>query len=789
MTASERYQEVQELFLAALKVPAAERRAFLDERCHQDEWLQHEVESLLAEDARGSEFLRSGGVAARPAEVRLVLAAGTRVGPYEISEMIDAGGMGEVYRARDTKLRREVALKVLPESFVNDPERVARFRREAQVVASLNHPHIAAIYGLEESGGMLALVMELVDGPTLAARITSGPLAIEEALRISGQIIDALEAAHERGIVHRDLKPGNVKITSDGAVKVLDFGLAKVLNQSSILDSGSSLIATHEGMILGTAPYMSPEQARGPAVDRRTDIWAFGVMLYEMITGRRPFAGNSVAEVLASVVKDEPDLSRLPSGIAALVARCLTKDPRNRWGSMGDVRWALHELPKGPSTAVTPARRRQYLPWALAAFVTLAATAIWLWKPKASQPLMHVEITAPEGTTFGPVGWGQVAVSPDGRLLAFIATGKDGKRRLWLRSLESGAAAPLTGTENAGLIPAWSPDSRWLGFTANGKFQKIDVVAGGPPQVICEYAAGAAAWNSQGTILFGLRDHPLQQVPASGGKPASLFGLDDSRGETWQAGPAFLPDGHHFIYDSAANEGGFVLASLDGKTRRLLAPVQNGASRYAPSPQGGGWLLYRTNNQLFARPLDPDKGQFTGEAALISDSIVGGGPGFSVSANGVLAFRHMRASLSQLTWFDRAGKQLSMPGESGNLKYPRISPDQTMAAFVRTEAGNPDIWLLDVAQNKSTRFTSDRGRDDFSVWSSDSSRIIYFSQREDEQLLVERPANSTGAETVLFKIPGVSSESSGVLYVSKVPTGLSLMAGGSSQANGSGRAV
>src|SRR5215471_12620519 len=496
MTSPERFNGVQELFHAVLNLPPAGRQAFLNDRCSQDESLRQEVESLLAEDARRSGFVQTGLGADPPSAPALMLARGTRLGPYEISEIVGAGGMGEVYRARDTKLRRDVALKVLPASFANDPERISRFQREAQLLASLNHPHIAAIYGLEESNRMVALVMELVEGPTLAERITSGPVALEEGLGIAKQIADALEAAHERGIVHRDLKPANVKITAEGVVKVLDFGLGKVLNaDSSVRDS---LTATRAGVILGTAAYMSPEQARGEAVDKRADIWAFGVVLYEMLTGRRPFAGDTIADVLASVIKDQPDLSALPpsSGraLTAVVTRCLSKEPRNRWGSIGDVRWALDALVAGPdspapgrhsvaveNTAVRPEvaempQRTSVPRWSrwvwLAAIGGVAAFTASMWighragRTPALGPMVRFTIPPPPGAVFEPgSGRQSFQLSPDGRFLAFTARDQDTERRIWFRDLAQPESRVLPDTTRATSL-FWSPDSKHIYYTA-----------------------------------------------------------------------------------------------------------------------------------------------------------------------------------------------------------------------------------------------------------------------------------------------------------------------------------
>jgi Tol biopolymer transport system component len=771
VSSSEHFHEVQELFLAALDLPTAERRTFLDVRCHENASLRQDVESLLGQHARGSDFMRTGDGSA---ESRLVLESGTRLGPYEISELIATGGMGEVYRARDTKLRREVALKVLPESFIKHPERVARFQREAQVVASLNHPNIAAVYGLEESGGVLALVMELVDGPTLAARIASGPLAIEEASGIAYQIIDALEAAHERGIVHRDLKPGNVKITSDGLVKVLDFGLAKVLDErSSLLDAGSSLAATHDGVILGTAPYMSAEQARGAAVDKRADIWAFGVVFYEMLTGGRPFGGGCIADVLGSILKDEPDLSALPPDITAVVRRCLNKDPRNRWGSMGDVRWALQALRNGPAPSAAPAGRGRYLPLAAAALLTAAAAVMWFGKPKPAQPLLQMEITAPEGTTFGSERLtGQLALSPDGQRLAFLANGKDGKSRLWIRSLESGKATALPGTEDVGLNPFWSPDSRWIAFNVHGALEKSDVVAGGSPQLICECAVGIGTWNSDGLILTNGRNAPIQRVSAAGGRPTTVFDFDRTRGEHWMGAPDFLPDGKRFIYGTFTPQSSAVLASIDGKLRRPLFETRHSPAMYAPNPAGGGWLLYVDDGELLARAFDPAKGVVTGEPSLVVNTIPGG-PSWSTSANGILAFRHDRANQSQLSWFSREGTALSAPIQTGNLNYPRISPDQKTIAFVRIEDRNSDIWLFDIPRNASARFTSEPEDDNYPVWSRDGSRIIHSSLRGNDRWIVERPANGVGQETLLRKGAGIRSPLLELPFNSLLPTDVS----------------
>ena len=453
----------------------------------------------------------------------MTIAAGTKIGAYEITGAIGAGGMGEVYRARDTKLGRDVALKVLPDAFARDVERMARFQREAKVLASLNHSNIAAIYGFEDSGNTHALVMELVEGPTLADRIKSGPIPIDEALRIAKQICEALEYAHERGIVHRDLKPANVKVTNDDAVKVLDFGLAKAIEgDASSMDIANSptmsRLATMQGVLLGTAAYMSPEQARGKVVDRRADIWAFGCVLYEMLTGKMVFGGGAVTDTLAAVLRAEPDWSQLPAGtptrVRVLLQRCLQKDAKQRLQAIGDARISLDEVlsgapeptPAGTAQAALPLWRRA-LPWALlgGAAITIA---LLVWAPwhaatlPAPAVVVRFQIPLPEKTTMTTTG--TFALSPDGRELAFAAIGPDGVQRLWVRPLDSLEARPLPGSEAPQFPPFfWSPDSKYIAFDAGGKLKKIDI-SGGPAQTLCDVhgAAVGGSWNRDGVIIF-----------------------------------------------------------------------------------------------------------------------------------------------------------------------------------------------------------------------------------------------------------------------------------------------
>jgi eukaryotic-like serine/threonine-protein kinase len=495
----------------------------------------------------------------------LAIQSGTHLGPYEILSAIGAGGMGEVYRAHDPKLGRDVAIKVLPEAFARDAERMARFQREARVLASLSHPNIATIYGLEDSGGTRALVMELVEGPTLADRIKAGPIPVDEAVHIARQIADALEYAHERGIMHRDLKPANVKVTNDDAVKVLDFGLAKALdNDASSIDLSTSptisRMATQQGVLLGTAAYMSPEQAKAKPVDRRADIWAFGCVLYEMLTGKQAFTGDTVTDTLASIIREEPDLTKLPSAtlmrVRVLLQRCLQKDPKQRLRDIGDARISLDEVLAGvPDVllvgAAQPAKRSHLrLISALTGFFALATVLLAYLnfnRRPADPTITKLSVLLPKNTTV-PSDSAPV-ISPDGSRLAFVARDSLGKSLLWVRPLDSLNAQPLAGTEEA-RQPFWSPNSRFLGFFSQNKLKKVDA-SDGLPQVLCDVADNTlgATWSRDGTILFqSTSREPLKVVSAAGGQPKPETALDDSHGEQGQWFPYFLPDGRHFLY-------------------------------------------------------------------------------------------------------------------------------------------------------------------------------------------------------------------------------------------------
>ncbi len=554
------------------------------------------------------------------------LGKGSRLGPYEIVSAIGAGGMGEVYRARDTKLSREVALKVLPEAFASDAERMGRFEREAKVLASLNHPNIASIYGFEESGGVRALVMELVEGQTLADRIANSPIPLDEALPVAMQICEGLEYAHERGIVHRDLKPANVKITPDGVVKLLDFGLAKALEgKAAATDPSSSptlsRLATQAGIILGTAAYMAPEQAKGKAVDRRADIWAFGCVLYEMLTGKQTFGGETGSDILAAVIKEEPDWSLLPvdtpPAIRYLLRRCLKKDAKQRLRDIGDARITIDEALSGavqefaqfrsvPATPVRVSIWRRALPWVLLVVCSALAFALgaaYFGRGAKASRTLRLTVNPPGNGEFGT----SLALSPDGTRLVFVATA-NGKQMLWLRSFDSLEAQPISGTEN-GNFPFWSPDGKSIGFFANDKLKRVDLGTGSV-QSLCGVSgenSRGGSWGSDGTILFAPDiTTPLMKIAAVGGTPSPATVLDTARQDKSHRWPFFLPDGRHFLF-LAEHGGGAAPAieagSLDStKTQLILTLREDSSAAYA-----AGFLLYSENGSLVGRPFDPNR--------------------------------------------------------------------------------------------------------------------------------------------------------------------------------------
>jgi serine/threonine protein kinase len=762
----ERWRRVEEVYHAALTRGESERMAFVASACADDESLRLEVESLLAQAASADGVLAgpAGGMAAKMvSEIGASTLTGRRLGAYQVHSRIGAGGMGEVYRARDTKLGRDVAIKILPRLFTSDPERLARFEREARVLASLNHPHIGAIYGLEDADGLPALVLELVDGETLADRIARGPIPLTDALAIARQIADALEAAHERDIVHRDVKPANIKVTPNGVVKVLDFGLAKISDAAS--GGASSLRATTPavstpGVILGTAAYMSPEQAKGKEAGRTSDVWAFGCVLYELLTGRRVFEGVTAGEVLGEVLQTEPDWGALPDespeSIRRLLRRCLQKEPRSRLHDMADVRLEIEDAQIAPTGAesqrLVTVRPRTWPLWTALACVTFVAVAIVMWviRARPTAPEVRLEVTTPPSSD--PVS---LAVSPDGERIVFSAGAEDDSR-LWVRALNSVSTQTLTGTRGA-RFPFWSPDSRSIGFFADGKLKRIDVDSGAV-DVLADASMGrGGTWNQDGVILFTQNTGgSIVRVSASGGSQSPQI-LGEAQGG-FQRFPQFLPDGRHFLYYviGSPEVRGVYVGTLDGlKGHRVLdadAPAVYTAS---------GLLLFVRQATLLAQGFDPIRGlsgtPFTMAQGIAVDPVVNVAA-LSTSAAGPIVYRTgLGGGQRQLVWFDRSGKTLGKVGDPDNSgsTNPSLSPDGQLLARNRTVNGNNDVWVLELGRGVLSRSTFDAGNDIFPVWSPDGGRIVFASDRQGAFAdLYEKPASGEEkAERLLLATP------------------------------------
>jgi Tol biopolymer transport system component len=679
--------------------------------------------------------------------------------------------MGEVYRARDTRLDRTVAVKILPERLSSNPERRQRFDREARAISSLSHPHICSLHDVGQQDGIDYLVMEYIEGESLADRLKKGPLPLNQAMSYAIQVADALDKAHRAGIVHRDLKPANIMLTRSGA-KLLDFGLAKLLgnNRDGDLPGQSNLPTepislTGEGTIVGTFQYMAPEQLEAGQVDARTDIFAFGAVLYEMITGRKAFTGKSRASLIAAILERDPEPISViqpmtPPAMDRVVKTCLEKDPDERWQTAHDLMRELKWLSESGSDASTTARiavrgrNRERLAWMTATAILLLALPValpfaiaYLRQTPVDTRAVRLSIPAPSLTAAG----GALAISPDGRRLAFMATDSSGKGRLWVRPLDSLTPQPLPETDGAN-YPFWSPDSRFIGFFAGGKLKKIDA-SGGPPQPLCDAPMGrGGTWNRDGVIVFapGFAS-ALYRVSAAGGEAAPLTTLDQAS-ESSHRWPQFLPDGSHFLYLSRQGDRtGIYLGSLDSKgTRRILDTAFNAA--YAPP----GYLVFVRESALMAQPFDTGKLELTGEPLAVAGQVGldtrNSGSLFTLSENGLLAYESAgEISNSQLAWYDRAGKQMSTVGRAGNYYSIGLSPEENSVAVERAEKGNFDIWLIDVARNTPTRFTFDPAWDRSPIWSPDGSRIVFSSIRPILSDLYVKPANGSSNEQLLLK--------------------------------------
>ena len=698
----------------------------------------------------------------------MALTPGTLLGPYEVTAQLGVGGMGEVYRATDTKLKRQVAIKILPSSLAADPDRLARFQREAEVLGSLNHPNIGSIYGLEEANGITALVMELVEGEDLSRRIARGAILLDEALPIAKQLTEALEAAHARGIVHRDLKPANIKLTVDGRVKVLDFGLAKVFaaEPDAVTASKSpTIVGTmgSAGVILGTASYMSPEQARGKPVDARTDVWAFGCVLYEMLTSKQAFGGETITDILGAIVKTDPDWTALPretpSAIRRLLKRCLVKDLNERLHAIADARLEITDVRTDSDTAVqnktsVPNGRglRLIAGVAVVAAIALAVPAVLYFRasPSAVSDALEtrLEITTPPTTD--PISF---ALSPDGRRVVFAGSG-GGSARLWVRSFDSVTPQPILGTEGGG-YPFWSPDSGSIGFFSGAKLKRINI-DGSALQELADVSPGrGGTWNRDGIILYAASSAAgLFRVSMSGGEVKPVTRM--SPGQVNHRFPHFLPDGRRFLYFAVGTGEvqGVYLGSLDSSETKRLAPADTAAA-FAPS----GHILYVRQGALVAQAIDLVSGATTGDATTVSDvvgneSAIGVGA-FSVSASGTIAHRTGGPGRRQFTWFDRTGRALGTIGEPQEFSqsYPELSPDGKRVVFEMTAGNNRDIYVSDVTRGFPQRFTTNVWTDTAPLWSSDGSLVIFRSNRKGFYDLFQKSSDTDSAETALIESP------------------------------------
>jgi eukaryotic-like serine/threonine-protein kinase len=757
-----RWQEVKKVLAAALERPPDARRAYLDQACAEPA-LRREVESLILAHERGDRSFME-----QPYDQGVEVAIGSRLGPYEILARIGAGGMGEVYRARDTRLDRIVAIKVIPVHLADRPELRERFEREARTIASLNHPHICTLFDVGHQDGTDYLVMEYLEGETLAQRLMKGPLPANQVLEYAIEIADAMDKAHRKRVTHRDLKPGNIMLTKSGT-KLLDFGLAKLQHEAAPSDAPASQgptmsqALTAQGTIVGTLQYMAPEQLEGKDIDARTDIFAFGSVLYEMATGKKAFEGKGQANLIAKILEtDPPPISSLqpmtPPALDRLVRACLAKDPDERWQAAGDMarelRWIADSGSQSGTRASTPARR-WWIAGIATALVLAALAGDWIVsrfrQPAADASLMQLSINPPEGGAFFfGTGIGGIALSPDGKTAAFIATVR-GETALWVRPLNGAGSRMLPGTDGA-YYPFWSPDSKSIAFfSANNQLQRIEL-AGGTPTTICEAIGGnggagarGGTWTSDGQVIFGVFGSSLFRAPALGGASAPLTIVDKSHGELDHRWPQLLPGGRVMFWvrgDKSENTGVYAASLTNPSERVHLLTTETGAL-YVPGNHGKSYLVWQRQGKLVAQELDPGTLKLLGEPHTISDQVAAIAPIgqmiAAASANGFLMFSGAN-TVSQFTWFDRAGKRLGTVGEPGGYENFRLSPDGRAVVVARDKPGGTDLWVLGTERGLANRFTSLPGNNNYPIWSPSSRTVVFRSLSS----MVRKPAVATG---------------------------------------------
>jgi serine/threonine protein kinase len=759
---AERWQKIERLYNSALELEPERREAFLKQACAGDESVRQEVRRLLELQSRAEDFIESPaieklahGIAVDSSSTNGSLSIiGKSIGRYRVVKQLGIGGMGEVYQAKDQKLGRDVAIKLLPKEFTQDSERISRFRREAKLLASLNHPNIAAIHELEESDETHFLVLELVGGETLADQLKNGPIPVEESLKLALQIAKALEAAHEKGVIHRDLKPANIKVTLEGMVKVLDFGLAKTISshQGEVTLQNSptlSMASTQKGVILGTAAYMSPEQARGRPVDKRTDIWAFGCVLYEMLTGQAAFSGKDVTDILAAVIRAEPQWANLPANLhwrlREVLERCLKKESKDRYHDIADARLDIQKVLTDPSgvfgQSVTIAepriRLRQMLPWLASTLVLTAiivGVIIWNLKPTPPAELHQVvrfDYELPEDQLFSAPG--SLAVSPDGSRFVYHTT-----KGLYLRSMDGLDAKLVLGIDENPAQPFFSPDGQWVGYWSQSDRQlKKIAISGGAPVTLCDATVPRGPrWSTDDTIVYVQQTEGILKISASGGTPEVLV---ESKGFALSA-PQILPDGKCVLFTiSSGGRNQIAVQSLESGEQRVL--FEGALARYLPT----GHLVYMLEDNLFAVPFDLDTLKVAAGPALMVEGLVVA----SVSNSGTLVYlpgtrAPEPAPQRTLVWVNREGQEELLEAPPNCYRYPIISPDGTKVALTTGREDNADIWIWDIVRKTMARLTFDNRADIQPIWTLDGKRIVFASNREGNYSLYWKAADGTG---------------------------------------------